>query len=60
LLLCSSYLPLGVPNWAVIYINTAPQSGASEGNGGDSGDGRKKKNRKEDKRQKGLAQNYCY
>jgi hypothetical protein len=26
LLLCSSYLPLGVPNWAVIYINTAPQS----------------------------------
>jgi hypothetical protein len=26
LLLCSSYLPLEVPNWAVIYINTAPQS----------------------------------
>jgi hypothetical protein len=26
LLLCSSYLPLGVPNWVVIYINTAPQS----------------------------------
>jgi hypothetical protein len=26
LLLCSSYLPLGVPNWAVIYINSAPQS----------------------------------
>jgi hypothetical protein len=26
LLLCSSYLPLGVPNWAVIYINTALQS----------------------------------
>jgi hypothetical protein len=24
--MCSSYLPLGVPNWAVIYINTAPQS----------------------------------
>jgi hypothetical protein len=22
LLLCSSYLPLGVPNWTVIYINT--------------------------------------
>jgi hypothetical protein len=22
LLLCSSYLPLGVPNWLVIYINT--------------------------------------
>jgi hypothetical protein len=22
LLLCSSYLPLGVPNWSVIYINT--------------------------------------
>jgi hypothetical protein len=27
LLLYSSYLPLGVLNWAVIYINTAPQSG---------------------------------
>jgi hypothetical protein len=26
MLLCSLYLPLGVPNWAVIYINTAPQS----------------------------------
>jgi hypothetical protein len=26
LLLCSSYLPLGVPNWTVIYINTAPPS----------------------------------
>jgi hypothetical protein len=25
-MLCSSYLPLGVPNWAVIYINTALQS----------------------------------
>jgi hypothetical protein len=25
LLLCSSYLPLGVPNWTVIYINTVPQ-----------------------------------
>jgi hypothetical protein len=24
LLLCSSYLPLGVPNWTVIYINTTP------------------------------------
>jgi hypothetical protein len=22
--LCSSYLPLGVPNWTVIYINTMP------------------------------------
>jgi hypothetical protein len=22
LLLCSSYLPLGVPNWPVIYIST--------------------------------------
>jgi hypothetical protein len=22
LILCSSYLPLGVPNWTVIYINT--------------------------------------
>jgi hypothetical protein len=28
--LCSSYLPLGVPNWAVIYINTAPQSSIQE------------------------------
>jgi hypothetical protein len=27
LLLCSSYLPLGVPNWSVIYISTpAPSS----------------------------------
>jgi hypothetical protein len=25
LLLYSSYLPLGVPNWTVIYINTMPQ-----------------------------------
>jgi hypothetical protein len=25
LLLYSSYLPLGVPNWTVIYINTTPQ-----------------------------------
>jgi hypothetical protein len=25
LLMCSSYLPLGVPNWTVIYINTVPQ-----------------------------------
>jgi hypothetical protein len=25
LLLCSSYLLLGVPNWTVIYINTVPQ-----------------------------------
>jgi hypothetical protein len=25
LLLYSSYLPLGVPNWTVIYINTVPQ-----------------------------------
>jgi hypothetical protein len=25
LLLCSSYLPIGVPNWTVIYINTMPQ-----------------------------------
>jgi hypothetical protein len=24
LLLCSSYLPLGVPNWTMIYINTVP------------------------------------
>jgi hypothetical protein len=23
--LCSSYLPLGVPNWTVIFINTIPQ-----------------------------------
>jgi hypothetical protein len=22
--MCSSYLPLGVPNWTVIYINTVP------------------------------------
>jgi hypothetical protein len=26
LLPCSSYLLLGVPNWAIIYINTVPQS----------------------------------
>jgi hypothetical protein len=26
LLLCSSYLPLGVPNWWVIYISTPPAS----------------------------------
>jgi hypothetical protein len=26
LLLCSSYLPLGVSNWSVIYINTAPST----------------------------------
>jgi hypothetical protein len=26
LLLCSSFLPLEVPNWPAIYINTAPQS----------------------------------
>jgi hypothetical protein len=25
LLLCSSYLPLGVPNWAVIYTPSDPQ-----------------------------------
>jgi hypothetical protein len=25
LLMCSSYLPLGVSNWMVIYINTMPQ-----------------------------------
>jgi hypothetical protein len=25
LLLCSSYLSLGVPNWTVIYINTVPR-----------------------------------
>jgi hypothetical protein len=28
LMLCSSYLPLGVPNWTVIYINTVPQQAA--------------------------------
>jgi hypothetical protein len=26
LLLCSSYLPLGVPNWSVIYISTSSAS----------------------------------
>jgi hypothetical protein len=26
LLLCSSYLPLGVPNWSVIYISTSAPS----------------------------------
>jgi hypothetical protein len=26
LLLCSSYLPLGVPNWAVIYTTSKPSS----------------------------------
>jgi hypothetical protein len=26
LLLCSSYLPLGVPNWTVIYIITTTPS----------------------------------
>jgi hypothetical protein len=26
LLLCSSYLPLGVPNWSVIYISTPSAS----------------------------------
>jgi hypothetical protein len=25
LLLCSSYLPLGVPNWSVIYISTVKE-----------------------------------
>jgi hypothetical protein len=29
LLLCSSYLPLGVPNWSMIYINTGAISGAA-------------------------------
>jgi hypothetical protein len=29
LLLYSSYLPLGVPNWTVIYINTVPQQARS-------------------------------
>jgi hypothetical protein len=28
LLLCSSYLPLGVPNWAVIYMPSSNISGA--------------------------------
>jgi hypothetical protein len=28
LLLCSSYLPLGVPNWAVIYTPSSNFSGA--------------------------------
>jgi hypothetical protein len=27
LLLCSSYLPLGVPNWTVIYIINRAASG---------------------------------
>jgi hypothetical protein len=41
LLLCSSYLPLGVPNWTVLYIiNTVPHHGPwclvnSEGGWGD-------------------------
>jgi hypothetical protein len=31
LLLCSSYLPLGVPNWAVIYTPSSNFSGAVVG-----------------------------
>jgi hypothetical protein len=31
LLLCSSYLPLGVPNWAVIYTPSSNISGAVAG-----------------------------
>jgi hypothetical protein len=31
LLLCSSYLPLGVPNWAVIYTPSTNFSGAIAG-----------------------------
>jgi hypothetical protein len=31
LLLCSSYLPLGVPNWAVIYMPSSNFSGAVAG-----------------------------
>jgi hypothetical protein len=31
LLLCSSYLPLGVPNWAVIYTPSSNFSGAVTG-----------------------------
>jgi hypothetical protein len=31
LLLCSSYLPLGVPNWAVIYTSSSNFSGAIAG-----------------------------
>jgi hypothetical protein len=31
LLLYSSYLPLGVPNWTVIYINTAATSNKFSG-----------------------------
>jgi hypothetical protein len=31
LLLCSSYLPLGVPNWAVIYKPSSNFSGAVAG-----------------------------
>jgi hypothetical protein len=34
LLLCSSYLPLGVPNWSVIYISTSainPRSNSAIG-----------------------------
>jgi hypothetical protein len=31
LLMCSSYLPLGVPNWAVIYMPSSNFSGADAG-----------------------------
>jgi hypothetical protein len=31
LLLCSSYLPLGIPNWVVIYLHQAFFSGAVAG-----------------------------
>jgi hypothetical protein len=31
LLLCSSYLPLGLPNWAVIYMPSCNFSGAIAG-----------------------------
>jgi hypothetical protein len=31
LMLCSSYLPLGVPNWAVIYTSSSNFSGAVAG-----------------------------
>jgi hypothetical protein len=34
LLLCSSYLPLGVPNWALIYTPSSNFSGAVAGDEG--------------------------
>jgi hypothetical protein len=36
LLLCSSYLPLEVPNWAVIYMPSSNFSGAVAGEKADS------------------------